>query len=391
MNIINELAHFLGIRFSGYSIQKAKSQRALIDSFVFPRDDIDRAYYHYRLLKSNMATFPWLLTEVYAALRFFLCLTRCSLRSQKASAPSELGTNAVLLLDEVSTWEDLLPQDIVARYGVPIAVPLKKLISSGCLTKAELRLIWQCFCRHPFCPKYLYQITSRLSAYRALLSHCVPMAILVFATEDCCAMSLLTNWCEERRITHIDFMHGDLLLGYLFAYSRYNDIYTWDVRYEILLRNAKVAANTWHVYCPSKFAPINRDEQSGDPMRIVYYFSGESTEICNRLKMALLQLKKKGYICVLRFHPRFSNAKLIREIFAGFDIEDPLITPLPDSLRNVKYAVSIYSSVLLQAYHSGIPIVIDDVSDPQTFALLKYIDYWGLSHKASLLSGLCNE
>lgn len=371
-----------------YSIQQAELQKNLIESLGMPKDDLDCVYYHYCLLKSNMARLPWLFTVVYAFFYTFLWLVRFSLKKKAHFMPLR-PVDAVLLLDDIDRWEDLLPPELIARYGNPTVVHLSDAISCGFLTNEELKLIWQCFIRHPFCFKLLYQVITRLGAYRKLLSLYAPSAIIIFATEDNCAMSLLTYWCEKHNVKHIDFMHGEVLLGYLFAYSRYSEIYVWGEMYKKLLQKANVSADIWHSYLPKKFICRKNAKQICNTMRIIYYLSGETKESCLRLSGALQKLRRKGYHCAVRFHPRFSDIRQIYAIFRDFEIEDPEKVSITDSLASAKFVVSTYSTVFLQAYHAGIPIVIDDVSSPSVFAFLTHINYWALEYQASTLSELC--
>jgi hypothetical protein len=81
---------------------------------------------------------------------------------------------------------------------------------------------------------------------------------------------------------------------------------------------------------------------------------------------------------VIRYHPHYSELfpiSLIYDIFHEFVIEDPKAVSLIESLSRTEFVVSLYSSVLYQAYLSGKSIVMDDISFPDKYKKLKDFDY----------------
>lgn len=74
------------------------------------------------------------------------------------------------------------------------------------------------------------------------------------------------------------------------------------------------------------------------------------------------------------------------EIFDANHIEEPTETDIWDSLANAGIVISLYSTVLYQAYLEGIPIMTDDVSNPELFNSLTERDYIMLYKPHKILS-----
>src|SRR5690606_14309473 len=89
----------------------------------------------------------------------------------------------------------------------------------------------------------------------------------------------------------------------------------------------------------------------------------------------------------IRFHPRYSSISQIQKIFRGFNIENSREVSLEESFNSTEKVISLYSSILLQAYFSGLKIVIDDVNQ-ENFAKLKEADYIMFSKPHELFSTL---
>lgn len=69
-------------------------------------------------------------------------------------------------------------------------------------------------------------------------------------------------------------------------------------------------------------------------------------------------------------------------------VEDVRKLGIEESLRRTRNAVSVFSTVLNQAYYNGIGVVIDDVSDPQKYSRLAGAHYIMLCKRHRHLSEL---
>ena len=108
----------------------------------------------------------------------------------------------------------------------------------------------------------------------------------------------------------------------------------------------------------------------------------------NIIKQKLKGLENKGYKISIRPHPRYSNMKLVNKVLRDFYIEETKTISIEQSILQTRNAIAAYSSTLNQAYHSGIQVVIDDVSRPWLYEMLKDLDYVMLKKNPLLLSEL---
>lgn len=68
-----------------------------------------------------------------------------------------------------------------------------------------------------------------------------------------------------------------------------------------------------------------------------------------------------------------------------------VIASIEQSILRTKCAVSLYSTVLLQASINGVAVVIDDLTAPERFVQLKSLRYIMLDKPHGLLSALLQE
>ena len=100
-------------------------------------------------------------------------------------------------------------------------------------------------------------------------------------------------------------------------------------------------------------------------------------------------MQKRGAVVAVRPHPRYTPPEA-RECFRDFLWEDPSIG-IEQSILRTGCAVSLYSTVLLQAYVNGVEVVIDDLTSPERFAQLQTLHYIMLDKPHRLLSKLVHE
>ena len=122
-----------------------------------------------------------------------------------------------------------------------------------------------------------------------------------------------------------------------------------------------------------------------------YYLGGETQVILNKISNCLEKLREKGYRVAVRPHPRYSNINVIKKIFQGYEIEDLNEIDIKTSLMRTKNIVSLYSTVLNQAYQMKENIVLDDVTDPSKYYKLKELHYIVLNYKHGLLSQVVGD
>ncbi|MFR7831649.1 MAG: hypothetical protein ACLU3F_09960 [Blautia wexlerae] len=66
---------------------------------------------------------------------------------------------------------------------------------------------------------------------------------------------------------------------------------------------------------------------------------------------------------------------IVKKIFTFADVEDTTQISIEQSLLQSGAAISLYSTVLNQALCNSIPIIIDNMSNPENFNKLKELGY----------------
>lgn len=93
----------------------------------------------------------------------------------------------------------------------------------------------------------------------------------------------------------------------------------------------------------------------------------------------------------VRPHPRYSDIELVKRMFPFANVEDTKSISIEQSLLQSGAAISLYSTVLNQALCNSIPIVIDNVSNPENYDKLKRLGYACLYKKHKLLSEILEK
>ena len=118
----------------------------------------------------------------------------------------------------------------------------------------------------------------------------------------------------------------------------------------------------------------------------VYYLGAEHNEQLKKIINILEEMASLGYRVAIRPHPRYSNLNEVKKMVKNIKVEDLNQVSIQESILQTNNVISIYSTVLNQAYHNGIGIVIDDITDKEKYEKLKKMNYVMLAVKHKLLS-----
>ena len=169
------------------------------------------------------------------------------------------------------------------------------------------------------------------------------------------------------------------------SFFKFDECYIWDEYYGKILASMKADKNQFVVEVPAslKFDGELIRTQKYD---YTYYLGAESEEVLKEISKILEQLYKSGNKISIRPHPRYSNMDIVKKIFTFADVEDTTQTSIEQSLLQSGAAISLYSTVLNQALCNSIPIIIDNMSNPENFNKLKELGYVCLYKEHRLLS-----
>lgn len=234
-------------------------------------------------------------------------------------------------------------------------------------------------------PYFVFKIMYKVALYSQMIRRHHPRAIIVF-NEYSFTSSALTAYCETNKVEHIDIMHGEKLLYIRDSFFRFSKTYIWEDYYKDLFIKLKAFPDQFITAMPP-FMKIDIECYKNNAVHSKYkYFLARYTE--DELKSIVNSMKtvSNGERVTYRPHPRYSNIELLEKYVPKDCIEFPSDINIMESLANCDTAVGCYTTVLNQAYHSGINVILDDVAFPDSFRKLAELEYVLLDKKLKRIS-----
>ena len=229
--------------------------------------------------------------------------------------------------------------------------------------------------KHPFSPLFATKITLKMAYYCYMLRSYSPKAIIVM-NEYSFTSSILTMYCEQYNVKHIDALHGEKLFYIRDSYFRYHECWIWDEHYRNLFINLKADPSQFRIAIPNSLK-IDCASHRNDALYAdyKYYLAKYSEDNLKQLVESMQFASKNGFSVKYRPHPIWSDLDLLRKYVNENEIEMPRDVSILDSIANLKYAVGSFSTVLYQAYCSGKDVVLDDVAFIDEYNKLASLDY----------------
>ena len=350
-------------------------QKAFLEKQPEPKDDFERSYLQYRaqmfLLRKGM---PLLLN--LAALPL---LALYALRPPKGGMqPLTAQTDAVLLFADS---DSIVPASLRREFTIS---QCKDFQAHLLLTGDDFRFLRQLRRRYPFAFYFRLKCMLKVSMFRSVIDACQPKA-LICSEEYSFTSSVLTAYCQQMGVEHINIMHGEKLFYIRDSFFHFDRCYIWDEGYRKLFTALRADPTQFCVALPPDLQPWDATgiEKTVD---YTYYLQAEDGETLKKIASALRTLREQGNVVAVRPHPLYSDLAQVRELFHGCLIEDKANTDIRTSILRTRHVISAYSTVLLQAYTNGVPIVIDDISNSGHFQHLRELQYQMLSVEHTLLS-----
>jgi hypothetical protein len=231
----------------------------------------------------------------------------------------------------------------------------------------------------------------KIALYAGLIATHHPQAIIVYS-EYSFTSSLLTDYCRSLGIQHINVLHGEKMFNVRDAFATFDRFYVWDDFYRDLFIRMRMDPEQFKVELPrSIYAICKESDPAAASHDCTYYLGGETRPQLLAIASSLQQLKAFGYQICIRYHPRYGDAGLIRQIFADFAIENPREVSLTESFQRTRTAMATISTTLYQAFLCGKTVVIDDVSDQRQLARQQDLGYIMLIKPHLFLSDILSQ
>lgn len=357
----------------GFPVEK---QKQYIEHFPEPKDDIQRSYFQY---KCQMRFNKPIITFVLNIASFPLLILYLLKRGSKTTNSDKSVAN-IFFAD--GKPDNIIPNILRNSIGDIAVINEKKEL----LTKEDKRFIRAIWKRYPFSFQFVVKCLLKVRYYSYEINRVNPQNIIV-CNEYSFTSSVLTKYCEERGINHINVMHGEKLYYMRDSFFRFHECYIWDDYYRELFLKMRAAQSQFKVAIPPSLQFPNNITVS-KTKDYTYYFGWESGETLKSIVLAMNELEKNGYKVAIRPHPRYTDLDEIRNYAPELEIEDNRCISIEQSLMRTNNAISVYSTVLNQAYNNGIGIVIDDFSDKEKFEKLEERQYIMINKPHILLSSL---
>ncbi len=359
-----------------YSVEKQKSY---IKKFPEPRDNFERSYFQFCCQMKLNGTVMHITQNVVALPLSLFYIIKYKRRTdnifQKSDAVFFYGGKP----------ENIIPDSLRKRFS-NIALYGE---GDGNLKKQDIKFLRKLFKRYPFSWMLWLKCILKVAQYSKAIRETNPKAI-ISCDEFSFTSSVLTEYCHTKNVQLINVMHGEKLYYIRDSFFKYDEFYVWNKKYADLLISLRAEKSQFRIEAPESLL-IKQNNRINKIYDYVYYLGNENEEQIKEISKVFFALNKNGIKTAIRPHPRYSDMSIINREFSFTDIEDTADVSIEESVLRTKAAVSIYSTVLNQAYHSGVKVVIDDITNRQRYTKLKELGYVMLSVEHKKLSDILEE
>lgn len=360
-----------------------KEQLTFIDTLPEVENDFQRSFNQYKAQMFFVSSIKRILFNVVCSiispLLFFLLTLKGFFIKNRCK------TDAII---QDNTYTGAIPDEVTDKYNICKENLWSRVGSFSIKDSGFLVRLLKYYFRSPY---FVFKILFKLALYSQLIRRYGPNAIVVF-NEYSFTSSILTAYCESKRVEHIDIMHGEKLLFIRDSFFRFTKCYIWDDYYKELFIKMKAYPDQFVSAIPP-FIKIDLHRYKNEAVHSDYkYYLANYTEaeLASIVKV-MSRLKGNDTKIVYRPHPRYSDIDLLRRYVSEDEIEYPKEVNIMESVANCNTAVGCFTTVLNQAFHSGIDVIIDDVNFPEAFKKLAELEYVLLNKNLSLLSKIIHH
>lgn len=344
----------------------SKQQEGFLKKMKVPKDDIDRSYNQFRGRHFFYHTFKEIAAEIVSFFALPIYIIYCIILYIFKPKPK----NLIQAVGDFNSFEEVIPNSLRQEFDIDNNVWNKGRMLSG----QDVLLLCKIFFRHPV-PCFVFKIAIKLSYYKYMIYCYSPNAIIVH-NEASYAGSILTKYCNDLGIEHINVQHGEKLFYIGNAYFRYNRCYVWGEHYKQMFLNLQAEPNQFRIEIPESFnIDVNKHFRKEYYSDYKYYLQVYDEPKLLSIIKSLNFILKNNKTYKFRPHPRFSNIKLLESLVDKSQIEYPRDVPILESIASTKHAIGSFTTVLNQAFYANIDVIFDDVTYKDTFYKLGDLNY----------------
>lgn len=352
-----------------YSVKK---QKRILNTFKNPQNNIERSYYQYCCQMKLNNRFIFFIMNILSIPLLIIYFFKKSDELKK-----EKKYDTIFMFKGMK--DDIIPKKL--KNNISSFLHIRDFKEN--FSKSDKKFFILLLKSYPFSWHFLLKCLIKIRFYSYIINSYTPNIIIV-SSEYSFTSSMLTTYCNIKGINHINVMHGEKLFDITDSFFCFNKCYVWDEHYIKLFLELHAENTQFVVYHPKcltlKKRGINKEKD------YTYYLGGESRKNMLNIAKSLSILKNKGYKISIRPHPLYSNINDIEKIFKDFQIEDNNKIDIETSILRTNNVISLYSTVLYQAFLNEVPIVIDNISNKKYYEKLKELEFICLRKKHTLLS-----
>ena len=323
-----------------------------MDSVQPPKDDVERSFAQYYCQKKLFGKRTHFFSCAAAVVFLLPKLLLTSFSEEKTKS------NGIFVSENIP--ENVIPNELKEEVGS--IVPIKQY-NLECFDKEDRRFFFRLWKRHPFALPFLFKCLIKIRLYSALIKKYDPKVIIT-CNEFSYTSSVLTLYCEEKGVEHVDVMHGEKLFYIRDSFFRFHRCYVWSQNYVDLFLRMRAEESQFRVAVPPS---LLFEKTSVTPYcDYTYYLQEQSGDELKCIVTTMKTLVAQGNKVVFRPHPRFTPMKELKELCgeSGIEIEKNAEISIEESVLRTGCVISLFSTVLQQAHYNKVPIAIDDISDP---------------------------
>ncbi len=365
-----------------YKLEMTVPRDLLMDTLVKqkePRDLIERSYNQYVCQKIYMKL-P--LKLLFPVISFFAAPVFLIIALVKG-----LFVNFIEQISVIGHFDGLtevIPESLSSKYDIDT----KHWTYNFSLSLRDLLFIICVWSRHPFSFYFVTKCLFNIAKYSDMIRKYHPEVFICHA-EFSFTSSVLTEYCRRNSVKHINVMHGEKCFCLKDSFFEYDECYVWDEFYVELFRTERCAYNQFIIEVPPSLK-IDKDKYKRTDCYAdyKYYLWEDNRERLERIYDAFNDLRIKGKSVKFRLHPRYCDINNVSKIIPVEEIENPADVTIMESVSNTSFVVGFLTTVMAQAYYSGIPLIIDDVAYKEDFEKAREYSYMLVSKDLPLLSSV---
>lgn len=341
-------------------------QKDYLNKWHEPQNDLQRSYFQFRCLHSF---FPfWKNFILNFSSYFLLPIAVFYFLIRRLGTKQGEHYEAII---EKKGMPEIVPIELRRKYDIHeecwregMSLSFKDIVFIVKLVIASRGLLY-----------FVLRSSFILAVYSDMIKRHRPEIIMRHA-EYAFSSSLLTHYCHCFGIRHINIQHGEKLFFIRDSFFHFDECYVWDKHYVDLFLSLRAEESQFKISLPPSMqvdVEKYRDEQYFADYK--YYLSAYSEDIIKSIVESMFFVKQEGRKLKYRPHPRYSDIDLLKKYVGEEEIEYPQNVSIMQSVSNLEYAVSSYSTVLSQAYFSGKKVILDDVTYKEKFDKLNEMSY----------------